>query len=323
MSAWAQVAVGTSHVELRHLSAASGAVVVDSSAAMEQALDRPGIQGVMVTQELDGLTADQVRRWADRRSVAVWLEESPPPAWRGLPAAVTVWCGELDEPTVESWVQGLLAPVGFGDEGQVVAVAGLAGGVGVTTAVWAWGQQLAVRRGPVMWVDADWCQAGLTEKLAPQAWQESSLRPVACAGGVLLPAPAPWDLVPAERGPGPQDVAGRSGGIVVVDLGRDLRQWASARWASAADHVVLMGRANQEERAAQVVGLLRELNPAVTVAVQGTDLSGRHRHLAEKLPSGWPGQSGALPGKGGRKAWRDWFQSQVSGAFSRSTPGSR
>lgn len=323
MSAWAQVAVGTSHGELRQLSAAAGAVVVDSAADIDQAVKSAGIRGVMVTQELDGLTADQVRQWAQERAVAIWLEDSPPPAWRGLPTTVTVWCGELDEPTVEAWVASLLPPAGFGDDGQVVGVLGLAGGVGVTSTVWAWGQQLAARRGPTTWVDADWCRAGLTEKLAPHAWRDGSLRPVPCTGGRLLPAPPPWEVVPAEHGPGPHDLEERAGGVVVADLGSDLRQWASARWASAADHVVLMGHANQGERATQMVGLLRELNPTITVAVKGLNLPARQRGLALGLADGWPNQAGAAPAKGGRRVWRDWFQSQAVGVFSRFTPGSR
>ncbi|MDA8199817.1 MAG: hypothetical protein M0Z54_10435 [Thermaerobacter sp.] len=325
MSAWSQVVVGTTHSELRTMSEASGAAVVDSCAALEAQLADPGTQGAVVTQDLEGLSVERVRRWAADHAVAVWLEEAPPPAWRALPSSVTVWHGELTEPTLAAWVETLVSPSGFGEDGHVLGVVGLAGGVGTTTAAWVWGQQWAARQAPVLWVDADWAQGGLTEKLAPTLWRDRRPpRPVACRGGTLLPSPAPWELTPPPEDAEAPSVVAAKVGVVVVDLGRDLRAWTAARWAALADHVVVIGHPEQGERAVEVVGLLRELHPGVEIAVKGTVLPGRHRGLASALPEGWPGgPRAASERREGGVPWHDWFQKKAAAAFNRSTHGSR
>lgn len=326
MSAWSQVVIGTTHGELRAMSQSSGAVVVDSCAALEAQLADPAFQGAVVTQDLEGLSVDRVRRWAADHSVAVWLEEAPPPAWRALPSSVTVWHGELSEPTLASWVETLVSPSGFGEGGHVLGVVGLAGGVGTTTAAWVWGQQWAARQTSVLWVDADWAQGGLTEKLAPTLWRERRpLRLMACRGGLLLPAPTPWALAPLpEDGETPASLAAKVAGVVVVDLGRDVRAWTAARWAALADHVAMVGHQDQGERAVEAIGLLRELHPGIEVAVKGTMLPARHRGLASVLPDGWPGgPRAASERREGGGPWHDWFQKKAAAAFSRSTHGSR
>ncbi len=325
MSAWSQVVMGTTHGELCAMSQSSGAVVVDSCAAVEAHLADPGILAAVVTQDLDGLSVERVRRWAEDHRVAVWLEEGPPPAWRALPSSVTVWHGELSEPTLAAWVEALVPSAGFGDGGHVLGVLGLAGGVGTTTAAWVWGQQWAARQVPVLWVDADWAQGGLTEKLAPTLWRDRHARhAVACRGGTLVPAPAPWELAPVPEDAGAPAAVAAGAGVVVVDLGRDLRSWTAARWAALADHVVMIGHADQGERAVAVMGLLRDLHPGVVVAVKGTVLPGRHRGDAMVLPDGWPRATRAAAERGdGGVSWHDWLQKRAIAAFSRSTHGSR
>ena len=328
MSAWSQVVVGTTHGDLRAMSQSSGAVVVDSCTGLDEHLADPGIQGVLVTQDLENLSVERVRRWADDHRVAVWLEEAPHPAWRALPSSVTVWHGELTEPTLAAWVEALAPRSDFGEGGHVLGVVGLAGGVGTTTSAWVWGQQWAARQASVLWVDADWAQGGLTEKLAPGFWRERRPpRPVTCRSGTLLPAPPPWEVAPLpEDGQAPSAMVAMvaKDGVVVVDLGRDLRAWAAARWAALADHVVMVGHPDQGERAAETAALLRDLNPSVALAVKGTLLPARHRRLAIGLPEGWPGGTRAnLERREGGVSWHDWFRKRGVGVFNRSTHGSR
>lgn len=328
MSRWSGVAVGTTHRELSAMVAGEGGLVFASAGDLDRATASP-VSGVLVTQDLDGLTPEQVRSWAQKVPVAVWLEEDPPPAWRSLPAPITVWCGELDEATLMDWVDGLRPPSGFGDAGRVRAVLGVAGGVGVTSTAWRWGQQLALHHGPGLWVDADWSQAGLTERLCRSPWDQhwSFDRPVACPAGRIIPAPPPWSFEPVpDSGYTPEQWVLEARGFVMVDLGRDLRSWVAARWAAVADHVVVVGHANQLHRVREAIKVLRELNPDVSVGVKGLRGSGDFWGSVVSLSDEWPAPTrtpAARHLKGVSKTWRAWFMTKTGAVFARSTPENR
>lgn len=297
--------VATCHPALLQALTEAGAVAAGSVVEVDRYLTESEPLGLLVAQDLPGLSPDAVRRWAAERPgrVALWLEPDPPPAWRDLDAAVVRWYGELDEATLADWVAALGDLPAFEAGWRIGGLLGMRGGLGTTTRALLWARKLYALHGPGLLVDADWDCPGLTAAVSPGVWLRGSSATFAtasptlvrCRGGWLVPAPAPWNLAPPDVAR--EDVERLTDahpGWAVVDLGRDPRRPVAARWLARCDHLVVVAPENDGERLTRTLALLRELNPAARIGV-ATAARGWRRTLPEAivLPVDWPLRSPA------------------------------
>lgn len=309
----AGIVVGTSHEELAHAIVEAGGQWITSAAGVANAVEWGGIRGILVSQEMPGLTPDDVKRWAARGiAVAVWLEDAPPPAWRVVETAVTVWRGDLTEDRLQRWVHGIAVVPPFGQESRLLGVLGVGGDS--TRVVLAWSHWMRRERRGGLLVDADWREARLTERLASHIWERgwdySRLSSVGARPIPLVPAPPPWDAWPRE--PDSKAVVTlmeHVDGWLLVDLGRDFRQAPAPQWLNRLEALVLVAETATAHRLHETLAAVRDLNRTVTVGLVGSrpDPALPIRYLGSR----WPDPEGRKePVKG--RPWLVWPQYMAS-----------
>jgi hypothetical protein len=310
LSSAENILVATRHEELAAAVAAAGGRAVDSIADLEAALKNGGVRGVVVCQDVPHLSPDLVRQWAAQGlRTAVWLEDNPPPAWRALAAVSTVWRGELDEETLQRWIDEAAGPADFAASARVLGVLGL--GADAAAVAVAWAGWLRQRRGEGLAVDADWREAGLTERAAAhvwdRAWDYAGWHATPAHPVPLVPAPPPWEAGPRNPGSDSLHSLERRGALwLLVHLGHEFRQPPGSYWLPRLEALVLVHDATRR-RVAGTVGVLREMRPQLQLGLVGRPLA---LDGVQVLGQAWP-QSAALPPARGLfrwgERWRRWL----------------
>lgn len=314
-----RVVVGTRHQELSQAAREWGATVLSSLVAVEAALEEEEPLGILVSQDLPGLSPERVEDWNREYPgrIGLWLEERVPPGWSALSPGVTVWTGDIQDAEIMQWVQNLSAPRSqWGDAAHVGVVMAAAPERKAMLLTCRWARRLSATRGPGLLVDGDWDGAGLTGLLAPQSWQRPWLGepvPVRWRAGWVLPAPPPWEMglreLSRERVVHLTQEAGYP--WILVHVGTDLRRPLNARWVSLADHLVVACEGGESSRLERMVAMARELSAGVEVALYGVEKPWLKTNL-RGLPKRWPDEADEEPGIAGGLLGR-WTSRRIRG----------
>lgn len=313
-----RLVVGTRHQELSQAAREWGANVLASLAAVEAALEQEEPQGILVSQDLPGLSPERVEAWNQEYPgrVGLWLEERVPPGWATLPEAVTVWTGEIQDAELMRWVQHLSQPGSrWGDAARVGVVMAPVPEQRAIPLATRWARRLLVVRGPGLLVDGDWDGAGLTESMAPECWTRPWLGEPALVRkrtGWILPAPPPWEMGPREMSRERAVRLTQEGGYawILVHVGSDLRRPLNARWVALADHLVLAHEGDPELRLEKVAAMARELSSGLDIALYGVRKPWPRVDL-HRLPRSWPDLTPEENGSPGR-FWGLWARGAIA-----------
>jgi hypothetical protein len=283
------VACATIHEELADFLRGQGATVLVSAAEVDRLLGEREPRGLLVSQDLPGVSPERARGWIEPRRgrVGLWLEEEPPAAWRTLAAGVVHWRGALAEADLEAWLKALERRAQFGmGPGVHLWLDTSPGAIGWSRLL-RWAEALAAQHGPGLMVDADWGVGALTETVLPRAWSGRTLNTETLWPwrlGKFLAAPPPWEVPPRAPERGQVEALVESAPWVLVTVGGDVRATPAARWLSAGHDLIWQAEGATSERLRQTLSLLTALAPSLEIGV----IAGQQVAGAAWLPVTWP-----------------------------------